>query len=58
MNYLRTLCSNALSHHHFNVFLVLHGVQGNANEAVVYFRYVPSLVKRKTPLAVFLIRKV
>ncbi|CAB4025921.1 Tetratricopeptide repeat 39C [Paramuricea clavata] len=43
----------------FYVYLigVLHGVQSNTNEAVIYFRYVPSLVKRKTPLAVFLIRK-
>ena len=43
----------------FYVYLigVVHGVQGNASEAVVYFRYVPSLVKRETPLSVFLIRK-
>ena len=39
-------------------FTVLRGVQGNTNEAVIYLRFVPSLVKRKTPLAVFLIRKV
>ncbi|XP_028406019.1 tetratricopeptide repeat protein 39C-like [Dendronephthya gigantea] len=43
----------------FYVYLigVLHGVQGNTSEAVIYLRYVPSLVKRKTPLSVFLIRK-